>query len=180
MRLASVLLILGLWACGDPPAEESPPAAAADTALPFEMPDSTETTARAEAWLREGRLVEVRERLFTAPQLDSLEREAPAAAGLDVRPETLRLLVGEAFPLGELRIALTGETEEAGAAADTTPADTLPGDALPVRLSVRGGAATIVGATLQAQAAGDAALLVGPAVGGGVPDTVRVRVRGEP
>lgn len=190
MRFATVL-ILALCACVDAPAEESAPAAA-DTTQPFQMPDSTETSARAEAWLREGRLVEVRERLFTASGLDTLESRAAPGARVEVRPETLRLLVGEAFPLGELRVALA-EAENA-ASVDTAPGNAAPGDtavddpsaetaaaeALPVTLTVRGSAATIVGATLRARAAGDGVLLVGLGVGGGAPDTVRVRVSGEP
>ena len=190
MRFATAL-ILALCACVDAPAEESSPAAA-DTTRPFQMPDSTEISARAEAWLREGRLVEVRERLFTATDLDTLASRAPAGARLDVRPETLRLQVGEAFPLGELRVALAepensprvdtvpGDAAPVDTALDGAAVDTAAAQALPVTLSVRGSAATIVGATLRARAAGDGVLLVGLAVGGGAPDTVRVRVREEP
>jgi len=68
-------------------------------------PDSeppSEPVLHAEARLAQGAIVEAAPRLFTAPELDSLQRIGDVPATFDVNPDTLVIAPGEAVPLTRL------------------------------------------------------------------------------
>jgi hypothetical protein len=118
-------------------------------------PDSgpaEESVLNAEARLAQGAIVEAAPRLFTAPELDSLQRIGAVPATFAVTPDTLFLTAGEAVPLTRL-----------GFEARTAEGEPLP--SLPILLTLDADIAAIESDSLRGVRSGETVLWVRSLVG---------------
>ena len=111
-----------------------------------------EPVLNAEARLAQGTIIEAAPRLFTAPELDSLQRVGAVPVTFDVSPDTIVLAPGEAVPLTRL-------------AFDARNAEGEPLPSMPVLLTLDSDIAAIESDSLRGVRVGESVLWVRSLVG---------------